>query len=80
MTVTINKWGNSLGIRIPKNIAEQANLEAGSELVISLNEKGQLILKAEEKLTLADLCANVTPENRHDLAIDNELGKEKWIY
>lgn len=80
MTVTINKWGNSLGIRIPKNIAEQANLKAGNELVISLDKEGQLILKAEEKLSLADLCAGVTPENSHDLAIDNELGKEKWTY
>jgi len=68
MTVTLNKWGDSLGIRIPKHIVEQANLSAGKELVISLNKNGQLILEAKEpELTLDDLVNGITPQNRHDL-------------
>ena len=78
MTVKINKWGNSLGIRIPKKIAEEANLTAGKELVMSLDKKGHLILK--EKLTLDDLIEGATPENRHDQIITDEVGKEKWSY
>ncbi len=81
MTVTLNKWGNSLGIRIPKHIVEQANLAAGKELIISMNKKGQLVLEAkEENLTLDDLIEGVTPQNRHDLHLSDEIGKEKWKY
>lgn len=80
MIVTINKWGNSLGIRIPKSLAEEANLIAGKELIITL-EEGQLILKEKEaELTLDDLVEGVTPDNRHDLMIDDEIGKEQWEY
>ncbi len=32
MGTTIQKWGNSLGIRVPKAIAEQLHLEKGSEI------------------------------------------------
>ena len=81
MIVTINKWGNSLGLRIPKIIAEKAKLSPGKELTITLTEDGQLLLKIrEDKLTLADLVEGVKPENRHDLIIDDEVGQEKWDY
>ena len=71
MTVTLNQWGNSLGIRIPKHIVEQANLNAGKELTISMNKKGQLVLEVkEEDLTLDDLIEGVTPQNRHDLHLN----------
>ena len=81
MTVTINKWGNSLGIRIPKILAEQANLVAGKELTLTLSKEGELIFKIkEEALTLDDLIEGVTPENRHKLSINQEVGKEKWNY
>ncbi len=80
MTITINKWGNSLGIRIPKDIAQKANLKAGTTMTIGLDDEGKLILKEAKELTLDDLCSGVTPENKHDLIFDNEVGKEKWTY
>lgn len=80
MKITINKWGNSLGIRIPKAIAEKANLVAGNEMQIKLDKNGSLIIKTEETLTLDDLIEGVNPENRQPLMITNEVGKEKWEY
>jgi antitoxin MazE len=32
MPTTVQKWGNSLGIRLPKAVAEQVNLQNGSEV------------------------------------------------
>ncbi len=70
MTVTINKRGNSLGIRIPKHIVDKASLEAGKEFEIILGEKGELILKVkEDELTLEDLLKGVNPDDLHDLLI-----------
>jgi len=81
MTVKLNKWGNSLGLRIPKIIAEEAQLKPGSEFILSVNKNGSfnLTLK-EDDLTLDDLVKGVTPENRHDNLIEGEIGNEVWKY
>jgi len=81
MTVKLNKWGNSLGLRIPKIIAEEAQLKPGNEFILSVNKNGSfnLTLK-EDDLTLDDLVKGVTPENRHDNLIEGEAGNEVWKY
>jgi len=38
MQTKVQKWGNSLGLRIPKSFAEQAGVEAGSEVSPSLSK------------------------------------------
>lgn len=43
-TVTLTKWGNSMGIRIPSVIIKEANLHPGKELEIRTDEKGVLTL------------------------------------
>lgn len=80
MTVKINKWGNSLGIRIPKHLAKQAALSSGQEMHISLDAEGRLILSEKKALTLADLLKGVDQTDRHDLFFDNEVGNETWNY
>ena len=44
MQTKVQKWGNSLGLRIPKSFAEQAGVEAGSEVDLSV-EDGELIVR-----------------------------------
>lgn len=36
ITVKISEWGNSLAVRLPKAVAEQLGLEAGSEAELTL--------------------------------------------
>lgn len=53
-------------LRIPKTIAEQAHLEEGDPIVIESLE-GHVVLRPVEKaLTLEELVAKITPENRHE--------------
>jgi antitoxin MazE len=62
----VQKWGNSLGVRISLGLAKEVGLEAGTE--VSLSEKdGVLFLRPSvpTRLRLADLLADVTPENIH---------------
>ena len=47
MTVRVQKWGNSLGIRIPKAIATQSDIREGTELNIS-HEDGLVTLQTSE--------------------------------
>jgi antitoxin MazE len=61
----VAKWGNSLAVRIPKDVAEQARLREGDSIVIEALE-GRVEVRATEKIpTLEELVAQITPENRH---------------
>jgi antitoxin MazE len=78
MTSKIQKWGNSLAIRIPASMVEDARLEQGSEVDISLKQ-GTIILKPRTRYRLEELVAAITPENRHDeIDYGQAIGKEVW--
>jgi antitoxin MazE len=66
MQVQMQKWGNSLAVRVPKAIAKDAKLAAGDSLEIDVDEQGVLRLQRASKVpTLAQLVAKITPENRY---------------
>lgn len=66
MQTKIQKWGNSLGLRIPKSLAEQAGVEAGSDVDLSV-EDGELVVRPRRlpSYKLKDLLQAVTPKNVH---------------
>ena len=80
MQTRIQKWGNSLGLRIPKAFAEQAGVEAGSEVDLSL-EEGELIVRPARapRYSLTALLRGITDENVHD-EVDTgpPVGREVW--
>ena len=73
------KWGNSLAVRIPKPIADEANLKAGDSLEIEVSAEGAVQLHLVGKVpTLTQLVAQITPENRYaEISTSPEVGKEK---
>lgn len=76
----IQKWGNSLGLRIPKAFADQAGVEAGSAVDLSLQD-GELIVRPtrEPKCDLAALLRDITDDNLHDeVETGPPLGREVW--
>jgi antitoxin MazE len=75
------KWGNSLAVRIPKVVAEEAAMKEGDELIIEVLSPGALAVKAAKNPpTLDELIAQITPENLHKEAWphDNPAGNEVW--
>ena len=66
MQTKVQKWGNSLGVRIPRGLAEEVGLGAGTEVSLTVKD-GELVLRPSlpSQLRLADLLAGVTPENIH---------------
>ena len=68
MDMTISKWGNSLGIRIPKSVAEQVQLENGTEVEFETTD-GVLTIRPRRtrrrKYKLAELLAKMKPSQRH---------------
>jgi antitoxin MazE len=77
METKVTKWGNSLGVRIPKAVAEQAELEDGSEILLSVRD-GEVVIRPK-RLTLEALVVQITPENRHAEAdFGPARGGEAW--
>lgn len=64
--VKVQKWGNSLGLRIPSALAHSVNIDNGTEVEISLGNQALLIKPIVKKPTLEDLLSKITPENRHN--------------
>ena len=80
MKTRIQKWGNSLALRIPKSYAHEAGLEQDSPVEMSL-EEGKLVIVAapKSKLTLRRLLAQVTKVNRHtEFDTGPSIGSEVW--
>jgi antitoxin MazE len=68
MQTKVQKWGNSLGVRIPRGLAEEVGLGAGTETEISLIAKDdELVLRPSlpTRFCLSDLLAGITPEKIH---------------
>jgi len=80
MISKIRKWGNSLGIRIPKSLAEDVRVAEGTQVDIRV-ENGRLVIARQtpECFDLDELLGRVTPENLHE-AVDTSppVGREVW--
>ncbi|MFB6366105.1 AbrB/MazE/SpoVT family DNA-binding domain-containing protein [Paenibacillus elgii] len=71
----VQKWGNSLGIRIPRSLALKVGLEEGSEVDLDV-EDGHLVIKPKSS-TRDELLAQVTPENLHkEVSTGGPQGRE----
>ena len=80
MQTKIRKWGNSLGLRIPKAFAEEASVGEGSTVDISVL-KGKLVIESTQTIAykLEELLAEVSKDNRHtEVFAGPAEGKEIW--
>ena len=80
MNTTVQKWGNSLAVRIPRSVAKDSHLHQGSVVDIALIG-GKIVVKPRRQLpyTLAQLLKGVTPRNRHvELDWGGRVGQEAW--
>src|ERR1019366_3373539 len=76
MKTQMVKWGNSLAVRIPKPVAEEAKLKEGDSLEIEAAAEGRVELRGATKIpTLSQLISQITPENRYAEISAGALGK-----
>ena len=77
MQAIVQKWGNSLGFRIPSLWAKDNNVKSGSKLEV-IAEKGKIVILPQKK-SLDDMLNLVTPDNIHsEASTGNAVGKEEW--
>lgn len=80
MQTRVQRWGNSLGLRIPKSFAAEAGVEAGSEVDLSVKD-GDLIVRPARRRTyrLRDLLGLVNARNVHgEVRTGRPVGRENW--
>lgn len=77
MQTKVTKWGNSLGVRIPQWIAEQAEINDGA--VVYVDVENDLIIIRKKKLSLEGLLEGITEDNLHrEVDTGSPVGRETW--
>ena len=78
MSTIVKKWGNSLGVRIPKQIADALHISSGTEVDIEVR-KQEIIIKNHHS-GLDELLEQITPSNLHKkiFSDDDKQGNEIW--
>lgn len=77
--VKVQKWGNSLGVRLPAPFVQQLNITEGSDLDIILMENEMTLRPVRTKPTLEELLAGITEQNKHgEIDFGRPEGNEYW--
>ena len=80
MQTRIQKWGNSLGLRIPRSLAAEAQVEEGGTVDLSV-ENGRLLVRPlrVRKYSLNLLLRKVSRRNLHgEIPTGKTVGREAW--
>ncbi len=78
-SIQIAKWGNSLGLRIPKAVALEANLGEGDTVEVSVRDGEIVVRAARPAYSLLELVDQITPQNRHgETDRGQPAGREEW--
>ena len=78
-TTQLSKWGNSLGLRLPKSVAREVQLDEGDTVQVSVDNGTIVIRPSRPRYSLDDLGRRITPKNRHvESNWGGPLGDEVW--
>ena len=75
----IAKWGNSLGLRLPKSVALEAQVGEGDTVDVSV-KNGAIVVRPKRPIySLKQLVTRITPRNRHNASHwGTPVGDEVW--
>lgn len=81
---TLKKWGNSLGLRIPKTVLAENNLQEGTPFIVH-SKDGRIILEPQRRKVREGWAeaAKQAHANGDDLAMmdfPNEFDQEEWTW
>ena len=79
MVTSIQRWGNSLAVRIPKPFAAQAGLAEDTDVEIVVEGDRIVISPAKREWKLEKLLSRISPSNRHrEIPWGQPKGRESW--
>lgn len=71
MRTEIARWGNSLALRLPRPIADQAGIAEGTAVEVDIEDDHVVIRPALPRYSLDELLAGITPDNLPDESFDD---------
>ena len=80
MSITLHRWGNSVGLRLPKPMLEQLGLTEGSQVDVMI-EAGRLVIEPvrRRRMTMAELLEGFTSDDRPgEVDWGAPAGREIW--
>ena len=78
-TTQLAKWGNSLGLRLPKSVAREAQLDEGDTVDVSVDNGAIVIRPSRPRYSLDELVRRITVRNRHQESDwGTAIGDEVW--
>lgn len=80
MQTQIQKWGNSLAIRIPKSFSKETGIDNGSTIDLFINN-GNIVIKPVQQKTysLNELLKKINEQNIHsEIDTGDHVGGEGW--
>lgn len=79
MRTRVQKWGNSLAVRIPKPFADGAGLQQSTEVDVSLKKGEVRLVPVRPRWRLDQLLSRVTKRNvHHEVEAGPVAGRETW--
>jgi len=80
MSITLHRWGNSVGLRVPKPMLQQLGLAEGSQVEVKI-EAGRLVIEPARpaRMTMAELLEGFTSGERPgEVDWSTPAGREVW--
>lgn len=79
MQAAVAKWGNSLAVRLPAQVAREINVTEGSQVDLTVQDGSVMIRVARPRYKLSELLANSTPvEVTDEIDFGEPVGQEIW--
>lgn len=79
MECKLQKWGNSVGIRIPKSMLKELNWQINDLCELKIEERNLIMAKKEKTISLEERFENYNGDNlSEDFVWDEPQGKEIW--
>lgn len=79
MQTIVRKWGNSLALRLPQNVAADLNIVEGATVSLVIEDHSLVVKPARKRYRLADLLAQMEPKmQRPESDWGKPEGDEVW--
>ena len=86
-TIRVNRWGNGLGIRLPKEFTDKEGITETSRVEVKATDNGLIITRAKEPFKHIPLAERLKDWNGQPYELSDEdrewlnmepVGEEKW--
>ena len=78
MTVALKKWGNSLALRIPKDIAKTLQVADNTMMELDVTD-GILTVRPQRGTLLEEMVSQINSDNVHkEVDTGESIGNEAW--